>query len=327
MRDIMRRRLVLGAITAAALPPVAANEPGYPSKPIRWVVSYPAGGGADWFTRIVIERVSAILGQPILVDNRPGAAGTIALTNVAQSPADGYTVITGDVGTVALSSLLLPSLPYDPVESFVPVTLAAEGPWLWIVNSGKVPVKSFREFLEFVRKNPGKVSYGSFGDGSLTHVMTELLASQAGISMLHVPYKGAAPAQQDLIGGTVDAMFVPPSLWKSIEPSGRARALAVSSKTRMLLFPQIPSIAEEGVAKYEVSPWIGFMVPAKTPASIVEKLRNGIVLALKDPAVITKLVDAGYVITASTSADFRRVIKSDLADWAPVIANAKIKMK
>lgn len=327
MSNIRRRDLVLGGIGSLGVPHILAQESTYPSKPIRWVVSYPAGGGADWFTRVLIERVSATLGQPIVVDNRPGASGTIALTNVAQSPADGYTVITGDIGTVALSSLLLPSVPYDAVESFAPVTMAAEGPWLWIANPKNVPTTSFREFLEFVKKSPRKVSYASFGDGSLTHVMTELLASQAGVSMLHVPYKGAAPAQQDLLGGTIDAMFVPPSLWKTIEPTGRIRALAVSSKSRMPQYPQIPSIAEEGVAEYEVSPWIGFMVPAKTPVFVVEKLRNAILSALKDPGVATKLADAGYLIKGSTSAEFRQVIKSSLADWAPVIRNAKITIK
>lgn len=327
MTNTLRRNLLLGAAAAASTPSAWGNTAQYPSKPIRWVVSYPAGGGADWFTRVVTERVSAALGQPVIVDNRPGASGTIALANVAQSPADGYTVITADTGTLALSSLLLKPLPYDPLESFIPVTLAADGPWIWIVNSKNVPANSFREFLELCRKNPGKISYGSFGDGSLTHVMTELLAARAGMKMLHVPYKGAAAAQQDVLGGVVDAMFVPPSMWKSIEPTGRARALAVSSKERLALYPQIPSIVEQGVPDYEVSPWIGFLVAAKTPQPMVDKLHEVTAKVLKEAAVTEKLVDAGYVITAAPSPRFKQVIRDSLATWGPVIADAKIQIK
>lgn len=322
----MRRRLLLGAMTALATPFSSANNAAaYPNKPIRWIVSYPAGGGADWFTRLIAERVSAILNQPIVIDNRPGAAGTIGLANLATSPADGYSVISGDVGTLTMSPNLLKTLPYDPIKAFTPVTLTGRGPFIWVVNSSNVPAKSFHEFVEIAKQNPGKFSYGSFGEGSLTHVMTELLCARAGIRLLHVPYKGGAPAQQDLLGGRIDAMFAPHTLWKAMEATGKARALTVSSRQRAPQLPDVPSIADEGISNYDVSPWQGVLVPAGTPAPIVDRLRDAIGLALRDPELSKKLVNAGYILGTSSTEEFAREIRNSLDTWGPIISSANIR--
>ncbi len=321
----MDRRLFLGAMAATATPLArASGKSAYPSRPIRWLVSYPAGGGADWFTRVLTEKVSAHLKQPIIIENRPGAAGTISLANLAQSAPDGYSVITGDMGTITISPLLLKSLPYDPVKAFTPVSLTARGPVIWVVNQEKVGVKTFQEFVALAKSKPGQISYGSFGEGSFTHVMTELLCEQAGIKLLHVPYKGAAPAQQDLLGGQIDAMFVPHAIWAAIEPTGRARALAVSSRSRAPQLPSIPSIAEQGVPDYDISPWQGVLVPAGTPTVIVDQLRAAIDVALVDPDVVSKLTDAGYVLKSSSTAEFEREIRDSMSTWEQVLARANI---
>lgn len=327
MSTISRRQLVLAATASLAAPMLQAQDATYPNKPIRWLVSYPAGGGADWFTRVIAERVSTILRQPIIVDNRPGASGTIALAALAQAPADGYTLITGDVGTVTMSPLVLKSIPYDPIKAFTPVTGMAKGPFIWVVHSNRVPVNTFREFVEFAKKQPGKLSYGSFGEGSLTHLMTELLCTRTGMRLLHVPYKGAAPAQQDLLGGNIDAMFAAPSMWKAMEPSGRARALGSSLSTAIPQLPGILPIQEQGVADFDVAAWQGALVPAGTPAAVVERLRAAIHAALADPALVRLLVEQAYVITPSSPAELDQEMRAGTALWKPVVAGANISMQ
>lgn len=326
MSSIHRRNFVIGGLAAAAAVPSWAQDAAYPSRPIRWIVSYPAGGGADWFTRVITERVATILKQPVIVDNRPGAAGTIGLAALAQSPADGYTVITGDSGTVTMSPLMFKTLPYDPIKSFTPVTMMARGPLVWVVNSSKVPATSFREFVELAKKSPGKISYASFGEGSLTHVMTELLCSRAGIKLLHIPYKGAAPAQQDMLAGVVDAMFAPHSMWKAMEASGRARALASSASVKVSQLPDLPAMKDQGVA-YDVATWQGALVPAGTPAPIVERLRNAIHAAIADATVQRLLTEQAYVPTPTSTSEFEQEIRREMATWKPVVEGAGIRFQ
>lgn len=327
MTDIRRRQFILGSAASVAAHYVRANDLGYPNKPIRWIVTYPAGGGADWLTRAITERLRAILGQPILVDNRPGSAGAIGMNALAHAPADGYTVVSGDTGTLTMTPHLMRSLPYDPVKAFQPVSLMVKTPWIWVVNPNKVPAHSFRDFIDLAKKSPGKYTYGSFGQGSLTHVMTELLAKRTGTQLLHVPYKGAAPALQDLLAGQIDAMFIDYSTWKSYAASGRIRALGCSTSARLAQAPELPTLEENGVPKYNIPAWLGALVPAGTPTPIVERLRQAITSALTSPDLVRELSERAYIPSPSTPAQFQQEIKEGLATWGTVIKAANISFE
>jgi tripartite-type tricarboxylate transporter receptor subunit TctC len=326
MNSIGRRGFVVGTAAALASAGTRSQDSAYPNKPIRWIVSYPAGGGADWFTRTVAERVSANLKQPIVIDNRPGAAGTIGLAALAQAQPDGYTVITGDSGTVTMSPLIFKTLPYDPIKAFTPVSIMARGPLVWTVNPGKVAATSFKEFVELARQRPGAISYASFGEGSLTHLMTELLCARAGIKLLHIPYKGAAPAQQDLLSGVVDTMFAPVGMAKAMESSGRSRALASSSRGKIQLMPDLVAIKDQGV-EYDVGTWQGALVPAGTPVPIVERLRTAINAALADPTVVRLLTEQAYVVAQTSTAEFEQEIRREMGTWKPVVEASNIRIQ
>lgn len=329
MTQITRRRLLLGSGAIAASQLVRAGPAlasAYPAKPIRWIVTFPAGGGADWITRTMTDRLAAKLGQPVLVDNRPGGASTIGLGLLANSAPDGYTIASAEIGAITMTPHLMSHISYDPVRDFQPVSLMSTNPWLWVVNPEKVPVASFAEFLKLARESPGRFSYASFGPGSITHVMTEMLVQRTGIQMLHVPYKGAAPAHQDLLAGQVDAMITDYGSLKSFESTRRMRALACSTGVRLTQLPELPTLMEEGVPDYDVSSWLGALAPAGTPAPIVERLRLALSEVIASEAVQQELSSRAINAVSSTPDEFADVIRKGLDDWGVVIGRANIKL-
>ena len=286
MKTSMRQALLALLGTALlALPAIAnAQTPAYPTKPIRLVVPFPAGGATDILAREVAKHLTETWGQSVVVDNRPGAGGNIGSELVAKSPPDGYTLEMGTVGTHAINASLYSKMPYDHVKDFVPVILVAGVPNVLVVNPS-VPVNSVQEFIAYAKANPGKLNFASSGSGTSIHLSGELFKVMAGVQMTHVPYKGSAPALQDLLGGQVQLMFdnLPPSLPQI--KAGKLRALAVTSATRAPALPDVPTVAEAGLPGFEASSWFGVLAPAGTPPAIVAKLHGALMTVMKDPGV------------------------------------------
>ena len=313
---------ILGII-ALALASVAQAQ-NYPSKPIKLVVPYPAGGGTDFFARTVGAKMSENLGQQIVVDNRPGAATMIGAEAVARSPADGYTLLLGDSATYAVNPALYSKVPYDPQKDFAPVSLTGRFALLLVVNPAITPAKSVKELIEQAKKDPGKFNYASPGSGTPHHLAMELFKQQAGIDLVHVPYKGAAPAVQDLLGGQVPIMFLDLAAGGSHIRSGKLTALAVASPKRIAALPDVPTIAEAGVPGFEAWAWQGLAVPAKTPSDIIAKLNAEYAKAISDPALKQKIVDAGIEPLHSTPQQMTDYVKSEAVKWAQVVKSGNI---
>jgi tripartite-type tricarboxylate transporter receptor subunit TctC len=312
----MLYRFALGILLAlvAALPSAQT----YPTKPIRLVVPFPPGGATDILARDVAQRLTDAWGQSVIVDNRPGAGGNIGSELVAKSPPDGYTLEMGTVGTHAINASLYAKMPYDNVKDFVPVILVAGVPNVLVVNPS-VPVNSVAELIAYAKANPGKLNFASSGNGTSIHLSGELFKVMAGVQMTHVPYKGSAPALQDLLGGQVQLMFdnLPPSLPQI--KAGKLRALAVTSSTRALALPDVPTLAESGLPGFEASSWFGVLAPAGTPPAIVTKLNTEIANWLSTPAAREKLTKQGANPAGGTPEDFAKHIAAETAKWAKVV--------
>src|SRR5436190_11110451 len=260
---------ILAALALAVLVSLApcALAQSYPVKPIRFVVPYPAGGPLDTVARLLGQKVSESVKQPVIVDNKPGAGGNIGADAVAKSPADGYTLLMGAVATHAINPTLYASIPYDPVRDFQPITQVASTPNVLIVNPS-VPATNVREFIAYAKANPGKLNFGSGSTGSAGHLAGELFKTMAGVEMIHVPYKGAAPAMQDLIGGQVQLMFDNYASAATQVRAGKVKALAVTTAKRSALAPDLPTIAESGLPGFDINTWFGIFAPAGTPREI-----------------------------------------------------------
>lgn len=326
MNSIRRRHWILGSAAAIAAPCIRAQD-SYPNKPIRWIVTYPPGGGADWLTRSVADRLRAQLGQPVLVDNRPGGGNSIGLNLLAKAPPDGYTIGTVDMGGLTMLPHLMKSIPYDSLADFQPVSLFVKTVWIWVVNPARVPANSFTEFLALAKASPDRYSFGSFGTGSITHVMLEMLMQKTGIKLLHVPYKGAAPAQQDLLGGQVDCMITDYSNYKPHEASGRMRALACSVSSRLPQMPDLPTMIESGVPGYDVANWLGVMAPAGTPAPVVERLQSAIRTIVVSPEIAAMYADRAFIPAYSTPAQLRQLVNDDYKRWGDIIRSRNITLE
>jgi tripartite-type tricarboxylate transporter receptor subunit TctC len=314
------RALLLAAsiVTAAS---VGAQD--YPNKPIKFVVPYPPGGGTDVVARIVNEPLATELGQPIIIDNRGGAAGNLGTDIVAKSAADGYTILF-TLSSHTINPKLYEKLPFDVERDFVPVSLVALIPQILVANPS-VPITSVSELIAYAKANPGKLNYASVGIGSPAHIAGELLKLKTGIDMVHVPYKGGGPAVTDTIGGQVQLAFVSmPAALQHVK-SGRLRAIAVTSAKRSASAPDVPTIAESGVPDYAVESWYGALAPAKTSPAIVARLNAAFVKVLDNAQVKERLFAQGAEAAPSTPAEFDRVIKDELAKWDVVIKSAKIK--
>ena len=313
----MLRRLLLSIASAAALAgSPTAHAQDYPTKPIRLVVPFAAGGALDTFARIFAPKLQQALGQPVLVENKPGAGSMLGTEMVARSPADGYTVLIP--GSSLVIGPLLSPVNFDPIKDFAPVIQVAAAVNVLVVNA-EFPVKSVQELIQYLKANPGKVSYGSAGSGTTPHLQGELLKSLAGVEMTHIPYKGSAPALIDLVAGRVQVMFDPLASAGPFIKSGKLRALAVTTAARSPSAPELPTVSEAGVPGFETTPWVGVVVPAGTPKPIVNRLNHEFANLLKAADVKERLQSMGFDIVVSTPGEFGKFIASDQAKWARVI--------
>jgi tripartite-type tricarboxylate transporter receptor subunit TctC len=322
----MRRRDFLIAAAAAGLAPLGTHAQGaYPSKPINWVVGFPPGGGADGVTRLVAAKVSQNIGQPVIVENRPGASSIIAAQYVSQAAADGYTIMSVEQGSMVFNTALYSKLPYDPAKDLAPVCDMIRAPVILAVNPS-FPAKDLKSFVELVRANPGKYNYGSPGRGLAHQLAMEAFKQKAGLQIVDVQYKGIAPVVQDVIAGQIpmgpiDTVVILPHL-----RAGKLRALASFSEKRLAATPDVPSMAELGYEGLDIAPIVGVAVPAKTPREIITRLNAEVVKALRDPEVSAKLSGLGLEIIADTPEQFAAFLQNEGKKWLPLIRSLNIKL-
>ncbi|HET9651838.1 MAG TPA: tripartite tricarboxylate transporter substrate binding protein [Usitatibacter sp.] len=314
------RRNFLFALAAAGA--LAAGTPAiaqdYPSKPIHFVVPYPAGGPLDTVARLLGSKVSESVKQPVIVENKPGAGGNIGADFVAKSAPDGYTILMGAVATHAINPTLYASIPYDPVRDFTPITQVASTPNVLVVNPS-IPAKNVQEFIAYAKAHPGKLNFGSGSTGSAGHLAGELFDTMAGVKMVHVPYKGAGPAMQDLIGGQIQLMF--DNLASSLGQikAGRVKPLAVTTAKRTALAPDLPTISESGLPGFDISTWFGIFVPAKTPQPVVDRLYAEFTRELAMPEVREAMLKLGAEPVGNKPAEFAAYIRSEAEKYAKLI--------
>src|SRR6184192_564347 len=303
-----------------------ASAQDYPAKPVRMVVGFPPGGGTDVVARILQPGLSELLGQPIVIDNRPGATGTVAAGQVAKSAPDGYTIMMGHVSVNAIAPSLFANLPYDVNRDFAPIALAAAVPHLVVVHPS-VPVTSLKELVAYLKAQPGKLTFPSAGNGSMPHLAGEVFQSLAGVELVHVPYKGSGQSMQDLLGGQhVVAFDTMPASAPHVR-SGRLRALAVSSAGRLPAFPDVPTAEEAGLPGYRITTWYGVFAPAGTPAAIVRRLHADTVKAMQSPETRSKLEGIGADGTVSRSPEeFAALVRADTARYARIVKSIGLKI-
>jgi tripartite-type tricarboxylate transporter receptor subunit TctC len=308
------RALSLGGLLVAA----ASASAAYPEKPIRLVVPFPAGGGADFMARTLSQKLSERLGQPVVLDHRGGAGGTIAAEAVAGAAPDGYTLLFGTMGTQAINPHLYAKLRYDPLKDFAPISLTHSTPRVLVVNPS-IPAKSVKELIALAKAQPGTLTFGSAGNGSSSHLAGELFKSMAGVDMTHVPYKGSGPAAADLLGGRISMVFDSIAVYSDHIKTGKVRALGVTSPKRTAALPGVPAIAESGLAGFDVSNWLGVLAPAKTPTEIVARLNGEIRTSMADPAIRKQLAAVGIEAMSSTPEAFGETIRIEIAKWGKVV--------
>jgi tripartite-type tricarboxylate transporter receptor subunit TctC len=313
-------------ILAAALAASSAHADVYPSRPIRFVVAFPPGGGTDIIARSIAQKLAERLARQVLVDNRPGAGGNIGTDIVAKSAPDGYTMLMGSAGPLAINSSLFASMPFDPQRDLAPVTLAASTPNLLVVHPS-LKVATVKELVELARAHPGEINFASSGHGTPAHLAGELFNSMAGVKLVHVPYKGAAPALADLLGGQVQLMFstMPPAL--PHVKDGKLRALAVTSAKRSPATPDLPTVDEAALPGFEANTWHGVVLPAGTQPAIIARLNREIVAILHLPEIVERLSSQGAEPVGSTPEEFAAYIRSETKKWAKVVRESGAKVE
>jgi len=318
--------LVLCASIAALGASSVFAQDAYPSKPVRLVVPYPPGGASDITARLLGQKLSELWGQQVVVDNRPGANGIVALEHVAKQPADGYTLLFANLGPNAINPAVYAKLPYDPIKDFTPITLTTLVPQV-LVASPTLEAKTLKEVIEYARANPGKLNYGTGGNGSANHLGVELIAMTAGVQFTTVPYKGDAQAMTDTMSGQV-AMSMPtvPAALPQIK-AGKLRALAVGTKTRVAALPDVPTMAEAGVAGYESASWGGVMGPGGMPAPLAARIHGDLARALTAPDVQEKLAAQGATVVATGPAEFTQFLAEEIRKWDRVAKKANIRVE
>jgi tripartite-type tricarboxylate transporter receptor subunit TctC len=313
----------LAACFMIAIAPAALAQGDYPNRPVRLVVTVPPGGAADFIARLVGAKLAESLGQPVLVDNRAGAGGTIAADAVAKAPADGYTLLQNSITTHGVGPHLYAKLPYDPVKDFAPVSGLALLPLIMAINAD-LPFKSVQELIAGSKKT--SLNFASSGNGGAPHMAAELFKSETGASITHVPYKGSGPAVADLVGGRVQIMFdAAPSLIQHVK-SGKLRVLAAASARRNPLLPEVPTFAELGYPKIAVSLWYGLLAPAGTPRGVVDRLNREAVRALQSAEVRERLLAQGAEPMPATPEAFASFMQEESAKWAPIVKQAGVKL-
>ena len=313
---------ILAALGLAVVCAGAVAQP-YPSKPIRFVVATAAGGASDIVARTVAERMQEGLGQPIVVEAKPGANGNLAAEYVAKSAPDGYTMMMGTIGVMAINVSMYRKTPFDPLTDFTAVAPLVSFSNMLVVRND-LPVKNVKELVEYARANPGKLRYGSPGSGGSPHMAMVVFGQMNNLDLVHVPYKGAAAALNDLLGGHIDMAFSDPLVTTPQVKAGRVRALAVSGPQRLESAPDIPTVAEAGVPGFSVVGWLGIVVPAGTPRDRIALLNAEANKALANPDVRKRLIDNGALITPGTPEDFNNLVRSEHARWKKVVTEAKL---
>jgi len=314
----LRRLLALAtALLCSATLPVRAEPAAWPSKPIKLVVGYAAGGATDVVARLVAVRLGEQLGQPVLVDNRTGANSNVGAEAVARAPADGYTLYVYTIANT-INASLYPRLGYDPVKDFEPVGLIAKIPNILVVNP-KLPIRSVADYLRFAKEQPDGITFASSGSGSSIHLSGEMFKMKTGLKMLHVPYRGSAPAITDLLGGQVQSMFDNmPSALPHVQ-GGRLRAIAITSAQRSPLLPDVPTVAESGYPGFDVQSWFGLAAPAGTPHPVIERLNAALVKVMAAPEVRQRLRDLGATPEAGTPEQMRALATAEIKRWREVV--------
>ncbi len=319
-------RVLTAALAAILLLAGAAQAQGYPAKPIRIVVPYSAGGTVDILGRLVGAKLQAAWGQPVVVDNRTGAGGNLGADLVAKAEPDGYTLLVTASPPLSTNVSLYRALPFDPVADFAAVSLLAEVPNLLEVNP-KLPARTVAELVAYAKAHPGTLNFASQGNGTTSHLGAELLKIRAGIEIVHVPYRGTAPALSDLVAGNVDLMF--DNLVSSLPMirGGNLRALAVGSARRSTALPEVPTVIESGYPDFESTAWFAMVAPARTPPDIVQKLSDGVAAAFQAPDVRTRMDDLGATIIASPPAALAAHIRAEIARWGDVVKRANLVLE
>ncbi len=326
MRTIKRVVLPFAAavLAASAFGPTATAQP-YPSKPVRWLVPFPPGGGTDLISRTIAAKLGEAWGTQVLPDNRPGGGGTIGLALATKAPADGYTIVLGQASNVSVAPGLYPKLPYDPLKDLAPVTQVIAAP-LVVVSHPSFPAKNVRDLVTYARAKPGAITFGSPGNGTIGHLSLEMLKSMARVDMLHIPYTGAARAITELMGGqiVIYASSMPPAV--PLIHAGKLKALGVTTAKRLAPLPAVPTIAESGVTGYEAVNWYGVFVPAGVPRDIIARINTDVVKVLKQPDVQSRFASEGGDVVANTPEQFGAFIRQDIPKWTKVIRDAGAKV-
>jgi tripartite-type tricarboxylate transporter receptor subunit TctC len=302
-----------------ALLVLSSAHAAWPEKPVKVIIGFPAGGPLDGHMRLMSDKLAAVLGQPVIIDYKSGAGGAVGADAVAKSAPDGYTLLLANTGTMVINPAVYTKLPYQTLRDFAPVARTAQQPLLLIVNPA-VPAKTLPEFIAYAKANPGKVNFGSAGNGGISHLVPEMLKQAAGISMTHVPYKGSAPAFVDLIAGQVQFMAESVPQASQYAKQGKVRALAITSRERNTAVPEVPTMAEAGVKNFEVVGFYGFLAPGATPRDVVERLSGAFRQVLEDPAVRDRMVQQGADPAFLGATDFAALLKSEMPRWAAAVA-------
>jgi tripartite-type tricarboxylate transporter receptor subunit TctC len=312
-----------GALALALAPGVALAQ-AFPSKPIRVIIPFVAGGSSDIVGRAISAKFQELLGQPAVVENKPGANGSIAAEFVAKAEPDGYTVLVGSIGVFSINAALFKDLRYNPVRDFAPITLAVTTPNI-LITKPALPVSSVKELVEYAKKNPGKLSYCSSGTGSSDHLTGEVFKQTADITAVHVPYKGGAACQTDIMGGQIDLSFQNLGAVTNYIKGNRMKALAVTAKARHPQLPDVPSVGEAGFGDLVVTSWQAAAAPAKTPKDVVARLNGAMVKALRSPDVAERMNQIGFDVVASTPDEFGAFMKAEVERWTRVVNKGNIK--
>ncbi|OZI20628.1 ABC transporter substrate-binding protein [Bordetella genomosp. 9] len=319
----LTRTVAVGAIALAAVAPGLGHAAdNYPSKPLRFIVPYPPGGPLDTMARMLAEKVRGDLGQPVIVENRAGAGGNIGADLAAKAPADGYTLVMGAVATHAINPWLFKNLPYDPIKDFAPVTIVASVPNVLVMNvdfAKKNNINNLGDLIAYAKANPGKLNYGSGGNGSAGHLSGELLKARAGVNIEHIPYQGAAPAQLALLSGQSDFMFDNLAASAPLIKDGKVKALAVTTKERSSLLPDVPTVEQSGVKDFDLGTWFGVFTTGGTPEAVVDKLNKAYSAALMQPDVRQRLLTMGSEIKPMSSAQFASFVRQEKDKYKEIV--------
>lgn len=319
-------RLICATILCGSLAgATTATAQTYPDRPIKWMIGYPAGGASDFLARVLSQKMGPDLSQPLVIENKPGAAGILSMDATAKSASDGYTIANTGNGELVYNLGLYKKLPYDADKDFTLVGTIAKLPMVLIVQPS-MPVKDVKDLVALAKKDPGKLNYGSGGIGHPVQMAMEMLKHRAGIDITPIAYRGVAPALQDFLGGSISLMYIDLASGLAAIRDGKARPIAVSTKERLAALPDIPTVEESGIKDYDVFAWQGLVVPAKTPPAAIERLRSSLNTALKDADVIKRFNEAGVQPMASTPVEFAKLVQNDRATWLPLIKSLNLSL-